>query len=77
MFVEPDFLRFAGPATLAGVWGGALLLLAAVALVAERRRLKRTRIDAVGWMPWTAIFFVSGFMGFILLGVAVQGWRAG
>ncbi|HEU4650472.1 MAG TPA: hypothetical protein VFS49_03570 [Croceibacterium sp.] len=74
---EPDFLRFASDATLAGLLGGALLLFAAAAGVAERRRLRRRRIDAVGFMPWTAVFFLSLFPGVTLLALAVKGWLAG
>jgi hypothetical protein len=74
---EPDFLLFASDATLAAVAGGALLLLAAVSGVAERRRLRRTRIDAVGFMPWTAVFFLSFFPGVVLLALAAKGWLAG
>ena len=74
---EPDFLLFASDATLAAVAGGALLLLAAVSGVAERRRLRRTRIDAVGFMPWTAVFFLSFFPGVVLLALATKGWLAG
>jgi hypothetical protein len=74
---EPEFLRFASDATLAGLGGGALLLLAAVAGVAERRRLRRKRIDAVGWMPWTTVSFVAVFPGVTLLAIAVKGWISG
>jgi hypothetical protein len=74
---EPDFLLFASDATLAGLAGGALLLLALAATLAERKRVRRSRIDAVGCMPWTAMFFLTFFPGVILLAVAVKGWLAG
>jgi hypothetical protein len=74
---EPDFLRFASDATLAALAGGALLLLAFVAAVAERRRIRRSQIDAVGFMPWTTVFFLSFFPGVVLLAVAVKGWLSG
>ena len=74
---EPDFLLFASDATLLGLWGGALLLLALVALLADRRRARRKRIDAVGWMPWTPVFLTGFFIGIGLLTVAVKGWLAG
>ena len=70
----PDFLLFASDATLAALWGGALLALAALALLAERRRARRTRVDAVGCMPWTALFIASAVSGVALLTLAVQGW---
>jgi hypothetical protein len=74
---EPDFLLFASDATLAGLAGGALLLVALWSAVAERRRLRRARIDAVGFMPWTAVFFLSIFPGVTLVAMAVKGWLAG
>ena len=74
---EHDFLLFASDATLAALAGGALLLLAVWSAMAERRRLRRKRIDAVGFMPWTAVFFLSVFPGVTLLALAVKGWLAG
>ena len=74
---EPDFLLFASDATVAALAGGALLLLAVWSAVAERRRLRRSRIDAVGFMPWTAVFFLAFFPGVTLLAMAVMGWLAG
>ena len=73
----PEFVRFASDATLVGLSGGALLLLALVALVAERCRLRRKRIDAVGWVPWTSIFVFAAVIGVSLLTVALMGWAAG
>lgn len=75
MLSELSGLRFASDATYAAIGGGALLLIALVALWAERRRVKRTRIDAVGWMPWTRVFFFSLLFGISLLMMAVKGWR--
>ena len=74
---EPDFLRFASDATLAALAGGAFLLVAIVAGVAERRRMRRRHIDAVGFMPWTTVSFLSVFPGVVLLLLAVKGWLAG
>lgn len=74
---EPDFLLFASDATLCGIVAGALLLLALLAIVGERRRMRRSAIDAVGWVPWTTVFFVSFFPGITLLALAVKGWVAG
>ena len=73
----PEFVRFASDATLVGLSGGALLLLALVALVAERCRLRLKRIDAVGWVPWTSIFVFAAVIGVSLLTVALKGWAAG
>jgi hypothetical protein len=74
---EPDFLLFASDATLAGVAGGALLLFAVAAAFAERRRLRRKHIDAVGCMPWTALFLLAFFAGVTLMALAGMGWLRG
>ena len=73
----PPFLVFASDATWAGLAGAGLLLVALVAAVAERRRHRRTRIDAVGWMPWTSVFLLAFVAGIVLLGLAVRTWRPG
>jgi hypothetical protein len=72
-----DFFRFASDATLVGLLGGLLLLLALIALFADRRRLRRKHIDAVGWVPWTPIFLMGAVVGVSLLTVAVKSWVAG
>ena len=74
---EPEFLLFASDATLIGLIGGALLLVAAAAFLGERRRLRRQQIDAVGWMPWTTVSVVATFAGLSLLAVAAAGWLRG
>ncbi len=74
---EPAFLVFASDATLLGLVGGALLLVALAATIGERRRLRRKQIDAVGWMPWTTVFVISFFAGMILLALAASGWAGG
>lgn len=74
---EPNFLLFASDATFAALVGGALLLLAIFAGLAERRRLRRKHIDAVGFMPWTTVSFLAIFPGVILLALAMKGWLAG
>lgn len=47
------------------IMAGALVLLAGVAHVADRRRLKRSRLDHVGFMPWPTVAF-AGTVGAIL-----------
>jgi hypothetical protein len=74
---EPDFLLFASDATIAALAGAVLLLVALWSVVAERRRLRRKRIDAVGFVPWTTVFFVAFFPGVTLLALGVMGWLAG
>lgn len=68
-----DFLTFASDADLLGIWGAAFLLLAGFALLMERRRMKRARIDGVGWAPWTGLFLTCAVVGGGLLAVAVPG----
>jgi len=74
---EPDFLLFASDATLVGLAAGAFLLVALGAFAGERRRMRRKHIDAVGWVPWTTLFFVAFFCGVCLLAAAVMGWIRG
>lgn len=66
-----DFLTFASDADILALWGGGFLLFALFTLVMERRRMKRTRIDGVGWIPWTGLFLTSAVIGGGLLAVAV------
>ena len=73
----PDFIRFASEATVFGLWGGAMLVVAAIAFIGDRRRMRRKRIDAVGWMPWRDIAALSLVAGFVLLAVAATGWLGG
>ena len=56
------------------------LIAAAVALLAwvgDRRRMRRRDPDAVGFMPWTPVFFWSLLFACILLGIAGKSWLAG
>lgn len=72
-----EFLIFASDAEIAALWGGGLLALALVAWFAEVRRVKRARIDRVGWVPWTGIFLTCAVVGVSLLALAVKGLLAG
>lgn len=72
-----DSLQFASDATLMALLGAALLIVALVAAVAEWRRTRRKVIDAVGWVPWTAIFLAASFGAAGLLALALKGWAAG
>ena len=74
---EPDFLLFASDATLIGLWGAGLLLVALAAYLGERRRMRRKAIDAVGYVPWTTVFFIAFFCGTVLLAIAAMGWLKG
>ena len=67
------FLTFASEADIVAMWGAASIVLAVAALAMERRRTKRTRIDNVGWMPWTGIFLTFAVLGGALLVVSIPG----
>ncbi len=60
--------------TQAALWAatGGALAAAALATAAERRRAKRTRLDQVGWVPWTAIQVACFFAALILVVLAVR-----
>ena len=74
---EPAFLLFASDATLVGLAGGVLIAVAGIALLGERRRLRRKYIDAVGWMPWTTLSALTTFAALTLLAMAAMGWLRG
>ena len=52
------------------------LTLAVTAVWAERRRLRRTNLDAVGFMPWTVIYLIAFLTAIVLLGLAAREWFA-
>ena len=52
-------------------------LIAALAWWGDRRRVRRRNLDAVGWMPWTPVFFVALMVAVIGLGLAAKAWVAG
>lgn len=51
---------------------GAALLVAGWAWFADRRRMRRRVPDAVGWVPWTGVFFWAVMVGLLALAVAVK-----
>ena len=73
----PDFIRFASEATIAGLWGGGLLLLSFLAMIGDRRRRKRTDINAVGWVPWRDLSALTAFAGLVMMAMAASGWVKG
>lgn len=69
----PDPLLFTSDAELSIFAGAAVLLLAALTRFAEARRIRRARIDRVGWVPWTGLFLVLSVVGVTLIGLGVIG----
>ncbi|OBX20418.1 hypothetical protein A9995_01485 [Erythrobacter sp. QSSC1-22B] len=67
----PDVLMFASDAELLASAGVVLLVLAAIASLMERRRMRRVALHHVGWVPWTGIFLTLAIIGGGLLSVAV------
>jgi hypothetical protein len=55
----------------------AATVLALVALLGDRRRIRRTNPDAVGFMPWTGVFFFALLAACVLIGLAVRQWFVG
>ena len=51
---------------------GTALGLSALAWIAERRRLRRSDLDKVGWVPWTSLFFWALLAAVLLLGLALK-----
>ena len=70
----PDFIRFASEATIAALWGAALLLLSLAALVGDFRRRRRTDINAVGWVRCRDLSALAAFAGLVLMAMAASGW---
>ena len=68
-----DALLFASDAELAMAAGLAFLVLAALMSFAERRRVRRERIDRVGWVPWTGLFLGFAVIGLTLTGLGAMG----
>ena len=66
-----DFLIFASDAELMALWGAGFVACALLAIFAERRRMKRARIDRLGWMPWTGLFLLCAVIGGGLLALSV------
>lgn len=72
--MDSGFLTFASEADLVALTGAGFLMFAGLALLADKLRARRERIDrldSVGWMPWTAIFLGCGIIGGGLLALSL------
>jgi hypothetical protein len=63
MFDAVHTLAFASDAELLALCGAGFLAVAGLSLVMERRRAKRSRIESVGWVPWTGVFLTCAVIG--------------
>ncbi|WP_260922510.1 hypothetical protein [Novosphingobium sp. 9] len=50
--------------------GGACIVLAAIAWLADHLRARRRDLDRVGLIPWTGVFFMTFLPGILMLGLA-------
>lgn len=64
-------LIFASEADLLALSGAGFLLIAGLALAADRVRMKRKRLERVGWVPWTPIFLTCMIIGGGLLALSM------
>ncbi len=72
-----ETLLFASDAEVAMIAGAGFLLLAGLMSLAERRRVRRQRIDRVGWVPWTGLFLIFAVIGLTLAGLGTMGFIRG
>lgn len=70
-------LIFASEADLVALSGAGLVLVAFVALAADRLRFKRKHLDRVGWVPWTGLFLIAFVAGTALIALALPKALAG
>lgn len=64
------------PFPIFAVAGAFCAMLAFVAWLGDRRRVRRRDLERVGFMPWTGVFFVSLVAALIMLGLAGREWIA-
>ena len=59
------------------VGGGLAVAIALYAWLADRRRMRRSDPDNVGFMPWTGVFFWAVLAALVTLGLAIRAWLTG
>jgi uncharacterized membrane protein SpoIIM required for sporulation len=60
------------PAQLLWTAAGLLLLLAAIAALAEHRRTRRRDIDRPGWVPWNLIQILAFMLAIAAAALAMK-----
>jgi hypothetical protein len=62
--------------TIFATAGAICAVLAFIAWLGDRRRVRRRDLERVGFMPWTGVFFVALVGALIMLGLAGREWIA-
>ncbi len=62
-FEFENFLIFASEAEQLALLGMLCWMIAAIALLADRRRQARKQVDKIGWVPWTGLFLCFAVLG--------------
>jgi len=65
------------PDEILGLAALAAAIVATVAWIADRRRMRRSNLDRVGWVPWTSLFFWALMGAVILLALAIKAKAGG
>jgi hypothetical protein len=65
------------PDEILALAGLAAAVIAALAWIADRRRMRRSDLDKVGWVPWTSLFFWALMGAVVLLALAAKAWGSG
>ncbi len=73
----PEALLFASDAEVAALWGAGFVALAVGCMLMERRRMRRSAIDRIGWVPWTGLFLACAVIGGGLLALGVPAMLRG
>lgn len=66
-----------GEAALWSMVGCGAAIVAALAMLAEHRRFRRRNPDAIGCVPWLAVFLVALLTACVSLGLAARAWVGG